>query len=263
MPRFIAQRTIYEVRERHSNMYSWPVLILANLLVELPYHILLGVCTFAIFNYTVFGTRSAEEQGLVCIFLVHFYILAGTFALMVVAPLPDATTAGRLATIMFSMMVLFAGVFQIPTALPRFWIFMYHVSPMTYFVGGTAVSGLSGTPITCSSSEIAVFQPPRGSNCGSYMQPFLDNGAPGALLNPGATTNCSYCPLRSADQVLARSGMYYDQKWMDWGVGFAFVAFNIAGAFGFFYLFRVRGVGVIGDWIARHVPLPGRRPRLP
>uniref|UniRef100_A0A0B7JQ34 ABC transporter domain-containing protein n=1 Tax=Bionectria ochroleuca TaxID=29856 RepID=A0A0B7JQ34_BIOOC len=263
MPRFIAQRTIYEVRERHSNMYSWPVLILANLLVELPYHILLGVCTFTIFNYTVFGIRSAEEQGLVCIFLIHFYILAGTFALMVVAPLPDATTAARLATIMFSMMVLFAGVFQIPTALPRFWIFMYRVSPMTYFVGGTAVSGLSGTPITCSPSEIAVFQPPRGSNCGSYMQPFLDNGAPGALLNPGATANCSYCPLRSADQVLARSGMYYYQRWMDWGVGFAFVAFNIAGAFGFFYLFRVRGVGMIGDWIARHVPLPGRRPRLP
>ncbi|KAF4434630.1 ABC transporter CDR4 [Fusarium austroafricanum] len=78
MPKFIVQRTLYEVRERHSNMYSWPVLILANILVEIPYYVVLGVMTFAIFNYTVFGVRSSEDQGLVLLFFVYFYILAGT-----------------------------------------------------------------------------------------------------------------------------------------------------------------------------------------
>ncbi|KAI8417273.1 hypothetical protein FOFC_03586 [Fusarium oxysporum] len=50
MPKFIVQRTLYEVRERHSNMYSWSVLILANILVKIPYNVVLGVMTSAIFN---------------------------------------------------------------------------------------------------------------------------------------------------------------------------------------------------------------------
>ncbi|KAG7416620.1 ZEB2-regulated ABC transporter 1 [Fusarium oxysporum f. sp. raphani] len=205
MPKFIVQRTLYEVRERHSNMYSWSVLILANILAEIPYHVVLGVMTFAIFNYTVFGIRSSEDQGLVLLFFVYFYILAGTFAHMVVAPLPDATTAGRVVTILFWMMILFSGVFQTLIALPGFWIFMYRVSPMTYLVGGVAVSGLSGDAIICSQAELAVFQPPAGETCGAYMQPYLEQAAPGTLLNPDATASCSYCPLGYADQVLARS----------------------------------------------------------
>ncbi|EGU88707.1 hypothetical protein FOXB_00778 [Fusarium oxysporum f. sp. conglutinans Fo5176] len=54
-------------------------------------------------------------------------------------------------------------------------------------------------------SELAVFQPPAGDTCGSYMQPYLEQGATGKLLNPSAAANCSYCPLRYADQILARS----------------------------------------------------------
>ncbi|RKK78115.1 ATP-binding cassette transporter CGR1 [Fusarium oxysporum] len=240
MPKFIVQRTLYEVRERHSNMYSWSVLILANILAEIPYHVVLGVMTFAIFNYTVFGIRSSEDQGLVLLFFVYFYILAGTFAHMVVAPLPDATTAGRVVTILFWMMILFSGVFQTLIALPGFWIFMYRVSPMTYLVGGVAVSGLSGDAIICSQAELAVFQPPAGETCGAYMQPYLEQAAPGTLLNPDATASCSYCPLGYADQVLARSGMYYDERWRDWGLGFIYIAFNIVAVFAFYYLFRLR-----------------------
>ncbi|RKK65208.1 hypothetical protein BFJ69_g16489 [Fusarium oxysporum] len=250
MPKFVVQRTLYEVRERHSNMYSWSVLILANILVEIPYHVVLGVMAFAIFYYTVFGIRSSEDQGLVLLFFVYFYILAGTFAHMVVAPLPDATTAGRVVTILFSMMILFAGVFQTPIALPGFWIFMYRVSPMTYLVGGDAVSGLSGDPIVCSHAELAVFQPPTGETCGAYMQPYLEQAAPGTLLNPDATASFSYCPLGYADQVLARSGMYYDERWRDWGLGFIYIAFNIAAVFAFYYLFRLR---IWGLWIEKFV----------
>jgi ATP-binding cassette subfamily G (WHITE) protein 2 (PDR) len=240
MPKFVMQRTIYEVRERHSNMYSWIVLIFVNILVEIPYHIVLGVISFSIFNYTIFGIRSSQDQGLVLLFFVYFYILIGTFADMVIAPLPDATTAGRVTTVLFSMMILFAGVFQPPTALPGFWMFMYRVSPMTYIVGGIAVSGLSGDTIICSQTELAVFQPPAGDTCGSYMQLYLEQGALGILLNPDATSDCSYCPLRYTDQILARSGMYYHDRWRDWALGFVYIAFNIAAAFAFFSLFRLK-----------------------
>jgi ABC-type multidrug transport system permease subunit len=211
-------------------MYSWVVLVLANILAEIPYNMLLGIITFAIFNYTVFGIRSLEDQWLVLLFLIYFYILVGTFAQMVVAPLRDVTTASRITTILFSMMILFAGVFQPPSYLPSFWIFMYRVSPLTYLIGGVAVSGLSGNPISCSAAELAIFQPLAGETCGTYMRVYLEGGASGTLLNPNATVDCSYCPLTSADQVLSRSGMYYSQRWMDWGIGFAYIAFNIVSA---------------------------------
>ncbi|EXL39730.1 hypothetical protein FOCG_17666 [Fusarium oxysporum f. sp. radicis-lycopersici 26381] len=244
MPKFIMQRTVYEVREKHSNMYSWVALIFANILVEIPYHLVLGIITFAIFNYTVFGIRSSKDQGMVLLFFTYFYVLVGTFAVMVTAPLPDATTAGRITTVLFSMMILFAGVFQTPTALPGFWIFMYRVSPMTYLVGGVSVSGLSGDPVVCSQSELAVFQPPAGDTCGSYMQPYLEQGATGTLLNPSAAANCSYCPLRYADQILARSGMYYQDRWRDWALGFAYIAFNIVATFALYSLLRL---GLLGS----------------
>lgn len=253
MPRFLLQRNLYEVRERHSNMYSWTVMLFSNILSEIPYHIVLGVIVFSIFNYTVFGTdRSSEDQGLILLFCIYFYVFAGTFAHMVMAPLPDVTTAGGVVTILFSMMVIFAGVFQTPDALADFWIFMYRVSPLTYLVGGMAASGLSGKPIVCSSSELATFQPPpppplsssgESVTCGTYLGPFLrGGGAAGTLLNPDATADCSYCPLRSADQVLARSWIFYEDRWFDWALGFAYIGFNISAVFAFYYLFRLGGL---------------------
>src|SRR3569833_2579365 len=127
-------------------MYSWAVLIFDNILVEIHYHIVLGVLSFAAFNYFVFGIRSSEDQGLALLFLVYFYILAGSLAQMVIAALPDATTAGRVITILFTMMLLFAGVFQIPSSLPDNWIFMYRASPMAGRGGGRAAAGRAGGP---------------------------------------------------------------------------------------------------------------------
>jgi ATP-binding cassette, subfamily G (WHITE), member 2, PDR len=120
---------------------------------------------------------------------------------------------------------------------------MYRVSPMTYLVGGVAVSGLSGDAIICSQSELAVFQPPAGDTCGSYMQPYLEQGATGTLLNPSAAANCSYCPLRYADQILARSGMYYHDRWQDWALSFAYITFNITACIFFLRLIQIESLG--------------------
>lgn len=43
MANFILQRDIYEARERASNMYSWVVFMLANIVVELPWNSLARV----------------------------------------------------------------------------------------------------------------------------------------------------------------------------------------------------------------------------
>lgn len=134
MPRFILQRDLYEVRERSSKAYTWKAFLIANILVEIPYQIILGVMVFASYFYPIYtrgGMPSSERQGLILLFLVQFFVFASTFAHMLISALPDAETAGNIATLMFSLCLSFNGVFQPPNALPGFWIFMYRVSPLT------------------------------------------------------------------------------------------------------------------------------------
>lgn len=133
-PRFVLQRDLYEVRERPSKAYSWKAFLIANIAVEIPYQILLGVMVFASYFYPIFtkgGIPQSQRQGLVLLLIVQFFVFTSTFAHMLIAAMPDAETAGNIATLMFSMALSFNGVFQPPTALPGFWIFMYRVSPLT------------------------------------------------------------------------------------------------------------------------------------
>lgn len=134
MPRFILQRDLYEVRERPSKAYSWKAFLIANIVVEIPYQILLGVMVFASYFYPIYtsgGIPPSSRQGLILLLLVQFFVFASTFAHMLISALPDAETAGNIATLMFSLTLTFNGVFQTPQALPGFWIFMYRVSPLT------------------------------------------------------------------------------------------------------------------------------------
>lgn len=111
MPRFVIQRSLYEVRERPSKAYSWIAFVFANLVVEIPYHILLGVVVWASWYWPVFGLHhTAESRGLMLLFCVQFFVFTGTFAQMVIAGLPDAATAGTVTTLLFSMSLTFNGV---------------------------------------------------------------------------------------------------------------------------------------------------------
>jgi ATP-binding cassette, subfamily G (WHITE), member 2, PDR len=239
MPRFVIQRSLYEVRERPSKVYSWAAFLFSNILIEVPYQILLGIMVFVAYFYSVFGQEYWQRQGLVLLFLVEFFVFASSFAHMVIAGLPDAATAGQLATVMFSLSLIFNGVMQPPATLPRCWIFMWRVSPLTYFVQGITGTAMSGRLITCTSDELGVFNPPSNQTCGAYLSPFLST-APGVLRNPSATANCSYCPLRSTDQFLATRDIYYKNRWRNAGLLWAYIIFNIIATAVFYFAFRVK-----------------------
>jgi ATP-binding cassette subfamily G (WHITE) protein 2 (PDR) len=239
MPRFITQRDLYEVRERPSKAYSWKAFLIANIVVEIPWQILLGVCVFASFYYPVFGIQSPDRQGLILLYCVQFFVFASSFAHMLIAALPDAETAGHIATLMFSLTLTFNGVFQPPDALPQFWIFMYRVSPLTYLVGGVVGTGLHDRAVQCASNELSVMQPPSGMSCGTYLAPYA-TAAGGAVYNPDAMSNCEYCAEVVADQFLASSRISFDQRWMNYGLGFAYIGFNIGMAVLLYYMIRVR-----------------------
>ncbi|KAH8695262.1 putative ABC multidrug transporter [Talaromyces proteolyticus] len=240
MPRFVQQRSLYEVRERPSKAYSWAAFLVANVVVEIPYQIILGVIVWASYYYPIYGAnQTSEQQGLMLLFVVQFFIFTSTFADLVISSMPNAEMAGTIATFAFALTLTFNGVMQPPNALPGFWIFMYRVSPLTYLVSGMTGTGLDDRPIVCSSPERSVFDPPTGLTCGAYMKQYLAV-APGVLYNQDATSNCQYCSLTNANQFLAGSSIYPDQKWRNWGIGWAYIGFNIFGALALYYAFRVQ-----------------------
>ncbi|KAF7198131.1 ABC multidrug transporter atrI [Pseudocercospora fuligena] len=246
MPLFVTQRSLYEVRERPSKAYSWVAFLIAQIVVEIPYQIIAGLIVYASFYYPVVGAgQSSERQGLVLLLCVVFFIYASTFAHMCIAALPDAQTAGAIVTFLFAMSLIFNGVMQAPQALPGFWIFMYRVSPMTYWVSGMASTMLHDRQVSCSQDEINQFQPPSGQTCGAYMQPYLQQ-APGYLLNPDASSDCQYCSISVADTFLAGSEIYWSERWRNFGLMWAYVAFNIGAVVVLYYFFRVRTGSLFG-----------------
>ncbi|PVH71205.1 putative ABC multidrug transporter, partial [Cadophora sp. DSE1049] len=239
MPRFIVQRSLYEVRERPSKVYSWVAFILANIIVEIPYQIVLGILAYACYYYAIFDIQSSQRQALIMLFCIQIFTFASTFAHMVIVALPDAQTAGAVATLLFSMTMIFNGVFQPPDALPGFWIFMYRVSPLTYIVSGIAATGLHGRPVQCSASETSVFNPPNGLTCGIYLEQYLTQ-APGQLYNPDATSQCQYCPFSNSDQILSLSEISWSTRWRNFGIVWAYIFFNIFAAITLYFVFRVK-----------------------
>lgn len=205
--------------------------------------------------------------------------LCSTFAQMLIAALPNAETAGGIATLFFSMALIFTGktptfqpvsfstlsllinaltrkspqallihpksigVMQPPIALPGFWVFMYRLSPLTYLISGIASTSLHALPVTCSSSELARFPPPAGQTCGQYLAGFLCSpaGAAGTLVNPTSTDMCEYCQLSVSDQFLVEvTGIEWGTRWRNYGIGFAYIVFNVGMAVVLYWAFRVK-----------------------
>lgn len=239
MPRFANQRSLYELRERPAKTYSWKVFIISQILVEIPWQILLGVCTWASFYFSVYGgNQSPQSQGLVLLFVLQFFLYASTFAQLVISALPNPTVGSMIAVFIFLLSLLFNGIMQPPSALPKFWMFMHHLSPLTYYVGGISAAALHGRKIQCSDSELRVFDPPSGQTCGQYLETFLRTAA-GEVYNEAATEQCQYCPMRTADQYLAGRAIYWSDRWRNFGIFWAYIIFNILAAVGLYYVFRV------------------------
>ncbi|KAI2473617.1 ABC-2 type transporter-domain-containing protein [Annulohypoxylon bovei var. microspora] len=243
-PLFTTQRSLYEVRERPSKVYSWQSFLIANTIVELPYQIIAGLIVFAAVYYPITGIQSSDRQGLVLLFIIQFFLYSSTFAHMTVAALPNAETAGALVTLLVLLSLIFCGVFQTPSALPGFWIFMYRLSPFTYWIGGIVGTQLHGRPVDCSATETSIFDPPGGQTCYQYMEAYLQPPSPqppalGYLQNPNATSACQYCSLTVADQFLAPSGIMWSERWRNFGLVWVYIVFNVLVTVATYYIFRV------------------------
>ena len=257
MPNFVVQRSLYEARERPAKTYSWKAFMLSNLVVEVPWMVLMAAAIFFCYYYPVGLYHNAQYTGAVHerggLFFLHvlaFLLFTSTFATMIVAPMEDAETAGNMAQLLFSLTLIFCGVLAGPSTLPGFWIFMYDVSPFRYLVGGMLATGVANAPINCASNEFARFQPPPNMTCQQYLTPYISFPVAGAdagrngYLEPGtenfmAPQQCSMCPLSSTNQFLSLVSYSYGERWRDFGIMWAYIVFNVGAALGLYWLARV------------------------
>lgn len=227
------------MRERPSKAYSWKAFIISNIIVEVPYQIITAILIYACFYYAIIGVQASVRQGLVLLFCIQLLLYASSFAHMTIAAFPDAETASAVVTLLVFMSLTFCGVLQTPDSFPGFWIFMYRVSPFTYWVSGIVSTQLHGRPVVCSKDETSIFNPPQGQSCGEYLRPFLAQ-APGTLQNPQATESCQFCSISVADQFLVGSRIYWVDRWRNFGIMWAYIFFNIFVAIMTYYIFRVK-----------------------
>ena len=136
----------------------------------------------------------------------------------------------------------FASVLVSPSALPRFWIFMYRASPVTYIVSTLLSATIGDKKATCSSTELLTFDPPSGTTCMAYLASYLEATPGGRLLNPQSTTQCEYCIVTNTNAVLARFGIAFENRWWHWGASMSYSAFNVGLAMFLYWVLRVRKV---------------------
>lgn len=247
MPHFVTQRTLYETRERPSKTYSWVAFIISNLVVEIPWQILMAVFSFfciyypiGFYNNASAADATAERGAAFFMMVVVFYVFTSTFAHMVVAGVDDADTAANFSNLLFMMCLFFCGVLAGPDALPGFWIFMYRVSPMTYIVGTFMSTGLAGNVIKCSEKELTSIVIPDNMNvtCAEYMAQTLELRG-GSITDPTATDVCKYCSIATTDDYLATISAPVSEAWRNFGLIFVYIAFNCVACCFLYWLIRV------------------------
>ncbi|KAI8935400.1 hypothetical protein NX059_007981 [Plenodomus lindquistii] len=244
MPHFVTQRSLYEVRERPSKAYSWKAFMISNIIVEMPWNTLMAVIIYFCWYYPIGLYRNASPTDEVALrgfmmflFVWMFMLFTSTFTHMIIAGLDSAETGGNIANIMFSLCLIFCGVLAQPSAFPRFWIFMYRVSPFTYLVSGMMSVGLANNLVTCAQNEYVLFEAPDNQTCEEYLQPYIDTM--GGYLNPEATNGCEFCAIRDTNAFLASISSKYSEAWRNFGILWAYIIFNIAAALVLYWLVRV------------------------
>ncbi|KAJ5621248.1 hypothetical protein N7528_006031 [Penicillium herquei] len=254
IPRFIDGREIFEARERQSKTYSWPIFVAANLIVELVWQSLTAVPIFVAWYYPTGFWRNGfndsfnmnERAILVFLLLWLFLLFTSTLSQAIAASMSDYLTAVNIANLMFTLCLLFCGILVEPDALPRFWIFMYRVSPVTYLMGGMIKAALADTDLHCASIDLLNIPLPSENSslsCGSYLDAYVQSVG-GKILNPNTTVamgeDCVFCDVTDANTVLKSMGMDVHTRWLDLGLFVVYVVVNVAGIFFFYWLTRGR-----------------------
>lgn len=254
--RAIAAKELYEVRESKSNMFHWSLLLITQYLNELPYHLLFSTIFFVSFYFPLGIFFEASRSGLFYLnYAIVFQFYYVGLALLVLYMSPNLESANVIMGFFLSMLITFCGVLQPSSLMPGFWTFMWKLSPYTYFVQNLIGLMMHKKPVRCSKKELSIFNPPAGQTCGEFTKPFFKHGS-GYIANPEATSKCAYCVYKVGDEYLAHISSNFSYLWRNFGIYWAYIAFNIFGMILMYYLIQIKhispmNIGIVKRLMAR------------
>ena len=245
-PEFIDQRSLFEVRERPSKMYSWVVFLIAQAVVEIPWNFLGGTLFWIPWYYMVQFGRESTRAGYSWGFYMLFQLYYSSFAQAVATISPNAMIASMLFATLFSFVIVFCGVVQPPPQLPYFWRkWMFRLSPFTWIVEGMMGNFIHDQPVQCEPDEFNVLYPPSGMSCDDYLGDFswtFDKAPPESrtgYYEQGPNGTCRYCMMRHGEDYLQSILLDSSHRYRDIGFIIAYIAFNYGLYIFLYYIFRV------------------------
>ncbi|KAL4745768.1 hypothetical protein BDW72DRAFT_211010 [Aspergillus terricola var. indicus] len=238
MPMFLPQRALYEARERPSKVYRWTTYLLSNILIELAWQTLMAVLLYFCWYYPVgfVQNTTTDDQAIrgfaVFLFLWVYLLFTSTMAHFAIFWIDLPETAGVLTSLLWMLV-------GVPMAdLPKFWTFMYRVSPATYLVGGIMSNAVANSDVTCADREVLRMAPIGNLTCNEFLAPYVDV-AGGLVLNPTSQSICEYCPLATTNEFLDRFQISYNTRWRDFGLIWVYILVNIVAGLGLYWAFKV------------------------
>lgn len=244
LPQFVTQRKLYEIRERPSNTYSWKIFMLSQIVSEIPWTAISSVFMWALIYYPVgfnhnAGADGTERAVLTWLLFWQFLLFTSTFAHMCITFSETADEGGNVANLLFILVFFFCGVLATPEQMPGFWIFLYRVSPLSYWISAVLSTGIANVEVTCAANEYtSILLPDDLQTCGEYMAEYIST-AGGYVLDPAATADCRYCKIRDTNSYLSAIHIEYDDRWRNFGIVWAYIVFNVAAAFALYWLARM------------------------
>ncbi|CAO3676817.1 hypothetical protein G6F70_002214 [Rhizopus microsporus] len=238
-PRFMQERAWFR-REYASRYYGWAPFALSCILVEIPYLIFFSTIFLFCFYWTAGLQNVSDRVGFFYIHFVVFLFYSVSLGFTIAAFSSTPPMAAVINPFFTSILILFAGIMQPPSAMPKFWSsWMYWVDPYHYLIEGLVVNAMDSVPVHCGESDFTKIPAPPGMTCGQYMADFFNAGGSGYLGNENATGMCDYCPYKYGNEFYEeRIGWSFSNRWRDFGILCAYSVFNVFAFMFFVFLFR-------------------------
>nr|AXS58701.1 ABC family transporter protein homeolog b [Epichloe coenophiala] len=241
LPKFYADRALWEAREYPSRIYGWVAFCTSEILSEIPGSILAGVLYWVLWYWPTGLPTDSLTSGYVFLMSVLFFLFQSSWGQWICAWAPSFTVISNVLPFFLVMFSLFNGVVVPYEQLNVFWRYwLYYLNPSTYWIGGVLATTLENQTVECASNEAAHFNPPSGQTCRDFAMDFVRSAGRGYLMNPDDSENCSYCPYASGVEYLAGLSIKPSQKWRDLGIFIAFCISNWMLVYFFIYFVRVR-----------------------
>ncbi|XP_022728801.1 pleiotropic drug resistance protein 3-like [Durio zibethinus] len=129
---FVATERIVMYRERFARMYSSWAYALAQVAIEVPYLFSQAV-VFVIITYSMIGYYGSAYKVFWYFYAIFSTLLYFNFlGMLLVSLTPAVAIAGALTSACYPMLNLFSGFLIPKPKIPRWWIWLYYMTPTSW-----------------------------------------------------------------------------------------------------------------------------------